>query len=69
MKGVQSWDTSPFHPDCSGVTPVDVGGFKYLWCPICRVFANLEAVSIKHQMVDTAKKAGKGLGVAEWQKQ
>lgn len=69
MKGVQSWDASGFHSTCTGVAPVDIGGFKYLWCPQCRVLANLEAVSVKHQTLDTAKKVGIGLGVQEWQKQ
>ena len=68
MKGEQSWDTSLFHPDCDGVVPIDIGGFKYLWCPKCRVLTNLEAVSIKHQSLETAKLALKGAGVAEWQK-
>lgn len=65
MKGVQSWDTSEFHPDCVGVQPVDIAGFKYIWCPECRVLANLEAVSVKHQSIQTAKIKGKGKGIDE----
>lgn len=68
MKGVQSWDTSQFHPACDGVMPVGIGGFKYLWCPKCRVLTNLEAISIKHQDYAIAKIAGLGKGVEAWLK-
>lgn len=69
MKGVQAWDCSTFHPGCLNVAVVDVAGFKYLWCPDCRVLANLDAMAVKHQSLDTARKTGKGLGVQEWAKQ
>ena len=55
MHGVSSWDCSAFHPKCTDVYPVDIGGFKYIWCGNCRVLANLEAVSPKHQDYETAK--------------
>lgn len=54
MKGPQAWDCKGFHDTCEGVIPVDVGGFKYLWCPRCRTLANLEAVSPKHTKVEDA---------------
>lgn len=57
MKGVRSWCCNDFHPDCAGVTPVDVGGFAHLWCPVCRVFTNLEAVGCKDMDYVEAKKA------------
>lgn len=72
MKGVRSWDSAVFHPDCAGVVPVDIGGFPHLWCPRCRVLANLEAVSTKHQDWENTKtsvaippKANLGTGIAK----
>jgi len=55
MKGVRSWCSKDFHPKCQGVVPVDIGGFAHLWCPDCRVLANLEAVSIKDPTYSQAK--------------
>lgn len=57
MKGVNAYDTCDFHPDCQGVVPVDVAGFAYLWCPECRVLANLQAVSPKFEDYEKAKKS------------
>jgi len=55
MEGVRAYDCSEFHRPCAGVTVIDVGGFAHLWCPACRVYANLEAVSPKFQNYARAK--------------
>lgn len=49
MEGVRAYDCVAFHPSCTDVEVVDVGGFAHLWCKGCRVLANMEAVSTKFQ--------------------
>jgi len=47
MIGVRAWSAADFHPNCPDVSPVDIGGFLYLWCYTCRCLCNLEAVCPK----------------------
>jgi len=54
MKGVQAWDASAFHAPCrqlniTNVQPIDFAGFKYLYCFLCGVLCNMEAVSPKFE--------------------
>ena len=54
MEGVRAYDCSGFHPQCLGVEVVDIGGFGWLWCPVCGVLCNMEAVSPKFQDFNSA---------------
>lgn len=54
MHGARAYDCASFHPSCTGVTVVEVGGFAHLWCPGCRIYANLEAVSVKFKTYEEA---------------
>jgi len=65
MKGVRSYKCGSFHPDCAGVTVVDIGGFPHLWCPRCRVYTNLEAVAEKHDDYGVSRSSDKPLAVAK----
>ena len=58
MRGVQAYACSAFHTTCTGIVPVDVGGFAHLWCPGCRVLARLEAVAPKFATAELACASG-----------
>lgn len=55
-----NFDFSYFHPTCDGVTVVSGADGIYVFCPKCRVAANLEAVSAKISPADAVKV---GLGI------
>lgn len=55
MRGANAYDCSHFHPTCVDVRVLELGGFAYLWCPTCRILANLQAVSAKLQSYADAK--------------
>lgn len=57
MDGVQAYDCSQWHSACPGVQVIDVGGFAKLWCPTCRVYADLQAVSPKFASHKSAAQA------------
>jgi len=53
-----NYDLSGYHPLCAGKSIVSVGGALMIYCPVCQVLANVEAVSGKISP-EEACKAGK----------
>ena len=39
------WSLADYHPDCEDIFPVSSGGTLYIWCPECRVLAQLMQVA------------------------
>jgi hypothetical protein len=53
-----NYDLSGYHPLCTGKSIVSVGGALMIYCPVCQVLANVEAVSGKIS-AEEACKSGK----------
>lgn len=53
-QGVNAYEIPNWHNGCENVQIVEMGGFAYLWCPTCRVFANMQAVARKLQKYETS---------------
>lgn len=61
-----NYDFSLFHPECGEIAiQPSMDGKLYLYCPQCRVLADIEAVSMKVPAADVcmvAKKDRRSLG-------
>lgn len=47
MKGIQAYDISAWHPLCTNIQIVDIAGFAHVYCPSCRILANMQAMCPK----------------------
>lgn len=52
-----SWcyDLSQWHKACTGKSLVATSSHLYIYCPVCGVAANVEAISAKISPVDASK--------------
>jgi uncharacterized Zn finger protein (UPF0148 family) len=54
-----NYDLSKFHPDCGPKQLMLGGDGMHIYCPVCQVSANVEAISAKISAVDACRAVSK----------